>query len=93
MIQGVTMSVNQCSLNMSWNEPENNGAALSEYAIDIKSQSGNFVRYGGCSNPSNTACNIEMYEFSGPPYNLISGSNIVARISAANSVGFGPTTN
>ena len=78
---------------MSWNEPDNNGAPITEYAVDIKSRSGNFVRYTGCSSTVSTSCSIEMHEFSGAPYNMIAGSRIIARISAANEVGFGPTTN
>lgn len=93
MVTGFTMTLNQCSLRMTWNEPDNNGAPITEYAIDIKTRSGNFMRYTGCSSSTNTACSIEMREFSGSPYNLIAGSGIVVRISAANIVGFGPTTN
>jgi hypothetical protein len=78
---------------MSWNEPDNNGAPITEYKIDFKSRSGVFVPYTGCSNASITACSIEMHEFSGSTFNMIAGSGIIARISARNEVGFGPTTN
>lgn len=89
-------------VQITWTEPNINGATITEYRVEIATLDANGARTGfntvtACSGPASGTnitriCNVTMATLMSSTYNYKFDNLVVVRVTAANFYGFGPTS-
>lgn len=93
-----TTVISGAQVTIDWNAPYNSGSPITSYQVLIKQKNGVFsestaVCNGNeATNFANTECKFLISLLLPPPYSLLVGDSITAKIRATNVVGFTDST-
>jgi hypothetical protein len=87
-----TTTVSGSDVSITWAAPADGGSAITGYTVEIRQRDGaTYTQSTGCSGIA-TSCTIAITDLKAAPYNLVEGNNIIARITATNTIGNSATS-